>query len=507
MGTSLFKLPFFRMAIALILGIYFASLISVSLSWVESLFIVLLCLSFLVEYIPASLRMRLHLAIGLPLLLTIFLLGMLVYTFQKEQRPSLQSLFHQRVELPLLVKDLQPKKKMEQLKVQLFDTIQNRPLLSYLLLYIKPKELALRRWHYGDLIYVNLRLLPIQNFDTTGRFDYEAYCYRNYIAGQAFVSIDQVQLIDSAKLSIMGIAKQTNFWIMQRLQNYFSLDSNALGLSQALLVGDGSSMNPMINASFIHLGVIHVIVVSGMHLVLIYGIIHRLLSLFFPNKWSFYQILMELCTLWFFTLLVGAGASIVRAAVMFTILLLGKMSARRYNSTNALCAAAFFLLCYDCNWLWNVGFQLSFTAVLGILLLYKPIYSCLSFQNRALEYVWQMVSVSLAAQVLTLPLLLFHFHQFPTLFLIANVFIIPFSDILLILSMVVAFTPFGNAFFAQVFQWILSFILKVVAQLDSVPFNLIEFQYFNIFQCVLLYALIMAIIYLIQMKQKRIGLL
>jgi competence protein ComEC len=129
--------------------------------------------------------------------------------------------------------------------------------------------------------------------------------------------------------------------------------------------------------------------------------------------------------------LAGAQPSILRAAIMFTFIAISENTSRKPNILNSLASSAFVLLCINPFWLWDIGFQLSYTAVLSIILFMKPVYACLYLPNRALDLVWQMVAVTIAAQLLTFPLCIFYFHQFPTYFILTNLVAIPLSTLIL----------------------------------------------------------------------------
>ncbi len=126
-----------------------------------------------------------------------------------------------------------------------------------------------------------------------------------------------------------------------------------------------------------------------------------------------------------FCLLIRASPSVLRAAIMFTCLVIGNQFPQPNSAYNSLAASAFLLLCYDPRFCWDIGFQLSYAAVFSILLFMKPLYQTLFIKNKYLNYGWKLISVTLAAQILTLPISMYHFHQFPNLFLVTNLVAVP----------------------------------------------------------------------------------
>src|SRR4029079_4104307 len=127
----------------------------------------------------------------------------------------------------------------------------------------------------------------------------------------------------------------------------------------------------------------------------------------------------------------GAAASVLRSAVMFTFITVGKSFSRKTSIYNPLAASAFVLLCYDPYFLWNVGFQLSYLAVAGISIFQRPVYGLLHIKNKWIDKAWELAAVSIAAQVLTFPVCIYYFHQFPNLFLLTNIIAVPLSSIIL----------------------------------------------------------------------------
>jgi competence protein ComEC len=147
--------------------------------------------------------------------------------------------------------------------------------------------------------------------------------------------------------------------------------------------------------------------------------------------------------LWLFSLLTGGGASVIRSVIMFSFISLGKIIDKKGSIENALATSAFFMLCYNPYLLWDIGFQLSYAAVLSLVVFMKPIYEIISIENQLLAGFWKMNAVTLSAQVLTLPLCIYHFHQMPLLFLPANLIAVPLSTFALYgLLLLVMLSPF-----------------------------------------------------------------
>ena len=231
--------------------------------------------------------------------------------------------------------------------------------------------------------------------------------------------------------------------ILSILRRYIDGQKEA-GLAEALLIGYKDDLDKTLVQSYTNTGVVHVIAISGLHLGLIYRILLLVLKPLHTNvtlRWleadSYIVRSMGI------QFMAGAQPSILRSAVMFTFIVAGENFSKGPRST-ILALSAFFLLCYNPFWLWDVGFQLSYSAVLSIVIFMKPVYRLFYVKNKLLDYLWQLNAVTLAAQILTLPVSIYHFHQFPAHFILTNVLAVPLSSVILIgeiILCVISFAP------------------------------------------------------------------
>ena len=181
--------------------------------------------------------------------------------------------------------------------------------------------------------------------------------------------------------------------------------------------------------------------------------------------------------LWLFSLLAGGGPSILRSAVMFTCIVIGESAARKTFIYNSLAASAFILLCINPFWLWDAGFQLSYAAVLSIVIFMKPIYDGFYFKNKLVDNVWKLVAVSLAAQVLTTPVSIFHFHQFPVYFLCTNLLAVPLSGLIVLLEIglcAVSIMPAVASFTGVVLFRLINLMNSFIEYMEGLPFSLLN---------------------------------
>jgi competence protein ComEC len=296
-----------------------------------------------------------------------------------------------------------------------------------ILLYIEKRAKGLQK---DQQIITEKSLQPIAQMQNPGSFDYAAYCARQgiyhslYLTEKDFYVVQQPKeakhLLDRAQEYIRGIFHQ------------YIRGQQEQAIAEALVIGYKYDLDDDLLQAYSNTGVVHVIAISGMHLGLIYGILLFLTKLLQRNAISrWIRALLILLLIWSFTLLTGAGPSVLRAAVIFSLMLLGELLVRKNNTYNTLAASAFLLLLVNPFYLWDIGFQLSYLAVLSIVWISGPLYRSVYISFRPLRYLWQLMAVTISAQVLTTPVILYHFHQFPNLFLITNLLIVPLSGLVL----------------------------------------------------------------------------
>jgi competence protein ComEC len=178
--------------------------------------------------------------------------------------------------------------------------------------------------------------------------------------------------------------------------------------------------------------------------------------------------------LWAFTFLSGASPSVLRSAVMFTAIMIGETIKRRSSVVNNLAASAFLLLCIDPFWLWDLGFILSYAALLALVIFMKPISGLIQSSNRFMDAVWKMIAGTVAAQILTLPVLIYYFKQFPNLFIITNLVAIPLSSIILmgeILMILLSFVQQAAGVMGVCLSFLIKIMNTVVELMDSFTFS------------------------------------
>jgi competence protein ComEC len=375
-----------------------------------------------------------------------------------------------------------------------------------LMLYFR-KDSSAPSLHYGSVIITNKPIPLIKNAGNPGGFDYERYAMFNGITHQLFLNNkDYILLTQSKQHGFQKWLYNTKEYILEVIRNNIK-GVEAVSVAEALLIGYRDDLDRDLVQAYSNTGVVHVIAISGLHLGLIYWLLLLLLKpLDKQRKLKWIKPVVAISFLWIFSLLTGAGASVVRAAIMFTVIAMGEMAGKKGNIYNSMAVSAFIMLLWNPFLLWDVGFQLSYAAVLSIVLFMKPIYNLVDFTNILLDKGWQLCSVTLSAQILTLPLCMYHFHQAPNLFLITNFVAVPLSSLILfgeILLIAISIFPFLAHWVGVVLSYLLKWMNNFILWVDDFSFAVTDGIMHTPLQTILLYLFITATaIWLLQKNSK-----
>lgn len=287
---------------------------------------------------------------------------------------------------------------------------------ALLYLYKDSTGCALRK---GDRLIVPNKWKPIENSGNPADFDYQRFCNRNQIYYLQFLSQQEIAKLSSAVASPSWI-DITHDWAMEALAKYLK-DNATLGLMQAMLLGEEDNFDADMRQAYSETGIIHVVAISGGHVMMLFWIIGGLLFWIRHKRYEFIKYLIAVPCVCFYVAVAGAPVSAVRAAVMFSFLASGYVLQKEQEPINQLCITAFFMLLYEPMWLMAVGFQLSFAAVLSLILFYRPILHLYTPASLWLRKLWSVAAASIAAEMIVAPLVIYYFHLFPIGFLLANI--------------------------------------------------------------------------------------
>ncbi len=347
----------------------------------------------------------------------------------------------------------------------------------------------------GDKLLLQSKVEDIKNKNNPGEFDAENYWKRKGFQKISFVKSHELKLVEKGKMD--WFTKST-----LGLRNYFSsilsahLSGNELAVALALILGDKGLISQEVSMQFTNTGAMHVLAVSGLHIGIIMQILMKIL-VYFSSYISKKQALVAvLSIMWIYAVITGLSPSVLRAVFMFTVLAFSQLSGRRYDEFNSLFFTAFVLIVIDPLTIFDIGFQLSFLAMLGIFLCYSLIRTGIYFKNKLFQLAWDGTAIGFAAQVMTTPLSLYYFHQFPNYFVLSNLGLMATSGVVLGLGIALfafSWVPFLNMGIALMLYLSLFMSLRFLEWVAALPgavaygFNLSFWTVVGLFAIAILY--------------------
>lgn len=339
----------------------------------------------------------------------------------------------------------------------------------------------------GDLMVFSGTPELIENDGNPFEFNYRQFLNGKKIGYRIFLKNSRFILLKGEpQFQIYRVALVVRERLIRILRDT-GISEEAIPLIASISFGAREEVDKEVIRSFTSTGVIHVLAVSGMNVGLVYMILSFLLQMVSArNGGSLFRTIVFLLGIWGYALITGLPSSILRAALMLTFVIIGKALNRNASIYNSLAVSAFFLIFWYPAIIFDIGFQLSYAAVLAIACLQPMIYRLFDFQNWLLENCWLLLSVTFAAQAGTLPFTLSYFHQFPVYFWLANLFVIPLVSLVLYLSFVVIGSSFVSSYLAsllgKILEWLIQFILWIVNQVSNMPNAVLNNLYPDIFQ-------------------------
>ena len=333
---------------------------------------------------------------------------------------------------------------------------------SFLSVLSVPKsEIELDFLHYykGE-IYINQLQKPYHDF----QFDYGKYLARKQIYFQAY-------LPNSFKSGLRNDLSFAEKIKQKRLETLSKIDraefsKKSREFTKGIILADRTEMDQETVQDFSKSGLMHVLAISGSHMAIIFWLILLLLNGVFPPEFRNFKMVFALVLIWAFAIFIDYGSSVVRSCIMISAYYIFVILQRKPDLLHSMALAALGLLIFDTQQLFDVGFQLSFVAVFGIFWLNKPILKYLPKpKNNFQIFLVNVVSVSFAAQIATLPIVIYYFHQYSLVSIFANLVVIPFSEILIIFSLLMTLLIGFSVQFSWlnlIYDKVVIFTLKII---------------------------------------------
>lgn len=368
-----------------------------------------------------------------------------------------------------------------------------------LLLYFPKTDTTAVTLEPGTKLLVKGRIDTIQSVSNPMAFDFKRHLARLNIHRQIVLEDENdYQVLSYRNLNPLNqLAQDIRASLISVFKENISNESTR-SIVLAMVLGYRNELPDDVYKSFSNTGAIHILAVSGLHVGIIIGF-----TLFVFKKWKpkrfgskLIKSLWPVGVAWFYVLLTGASPSITRAAFMFSLWQIGRTWFPFYNTYNILAFSALVLLLYNPYLLFNLSFIFSYTSLLSIIVFQPKIRGIWNPKNQVLRYIFDLISVSLAAQILVFPIAIFIFHKFPTYFLLAGVLVVPIAVFILLLGLLLILTfwvPVLGGMVSLLLEKVTEFLLIVISSIDQLPLSVIHGIWITLPQVALLYFMIYGI--------------
>ncbi|MEJ5963405.1 ComEC/Rec2 family competence protein [Pedobacter immunditicola] len=377
------------------------------------------------------------------------------------------------------------------------------PTQGRLLLTITSGKMQPRMLNYGDELMLPASYVTIEGPQNPAEFDFKGWLANQNIGHQIYINHQSTLLTGRHRgRPLIAYALALRQRQIEKLAKLIH-DQEAFAVASTLILGYRADLSKETLSAYSDTGTIHALSVSGMHVGIIYVVLTWLLS--FLDRWKTAKLLKTLLIIgliWFYALVTGFSPSALRSAIMLTCFILAKSWSRRSNSFNIMAFSAFVLLIDQPLLLFDVGFQLSYIAVVGLIYLQPLIYKQLYFRFNWADRLWQFTALSVAAQLATFPLSIYYFHQFPVHFLWSNLFIL--LPVTLMMYIGLGMLLFKLYVLAPVLEWIIKFTNAGLKWIAALPYSTVTAVWWDKTILILLISFLVLLILALKHRHKKL---
>ena len=492
-----FKYPFIRLLMPFVLGIWLSfSYLNLSKTEVYIVLIAVVLLGITLFVIHSAVKdYRYRWIFGVILNLHLILIGVAVVHIRNDDLNADCDVFVAR-----LVECQTEKEKSVKVVLDMQSDVGS------VMAYFEKNERSLSL-KYGDVIAFHEPPKLVEPPKNPEQFDYQKFLSRKGVLRQVYLKNESWEKLRYKQAnSIYEYSYRLRDFLLKTMQK-LGIEGDEYAVAAAILLGYDDTLPTELRQKYVAAGSMHILCVSGMHVGVVFMVFSYLLG--FLNKRKPWQHILKqlllLLLIWFYALLAGLAPSILRSTIMLSFVICGDIIKRNSIILNSLAASAFLLLCIDPANLFNVGFLLSYCAVIGIVVLHRPIYNMLYTKFKLLDKIWEITSVTLAAQIATAPFSIYYFHQFPSYFWLSNLFMGPISTVVIIGGMVmllIFFIPYINIGVAFCVKWMIFAMNFVVSKVESLPFSIVKGLYINSLEFACLLLALILLMMLVEHKKK-----
>jgi competence protein ComEC len=382
--------------------------------------------------------------------------------------------------------------------------IPRQPRLNTRVLLTFPRNMQSVAVKPGDELLVNARFLPVKGPGNPCEFDYREYMSYQGIDYQVFIPEGQWKVLSHNRINLKILAVHCRDYLLEMLRSA-DMEPRVTSVLSALTLGYKNDLEARTTEVFTKAGVIHVMALSGFNVAIIYLLISFMLGFLKKSRAGrIVRLLIALAVIWTFAIITGLSSSVTRACVMITIMLAGKFFNRDASALNIISASAFLILVVSPFQLMDVGFQLSYAAVLGIVYVQPYFYRTFIVKNYIVDKLWALFTVSVAAQMATSPLTLHYFHQFPFFFWISNLYVVPMVTLIIYVTgafMALSFLEPIKLVTGNILEFLVKALLWPLDRLGDFPGVVADGIYINSTQVILLFMILLLIMLFIRYRK------
>lgn len=474
------QFPLARITIGFILGLLFAFYLQPSISAVFIALITSVSIFTLFYFLSKS-RSKLSLYFGVGTYFLSFIIGIatqITHTdyFQESNYIHNTSIFEQQQFISLTIREKMKSSAFSDRYLAIINHIGHEEQTGRIILNIQNDSLH-HVLKVGNSLLIKGTLTKNKPPNNPNQFDYSKYLEKKQIYAQLYADVADIKIGTEIEKNIWYYSSKLRTRIIRNLEKN-NFNKTELNVAIALIMGQQQDISPDIIRDYQYAGAVHILSVSGLHIGFILLFVTFILKPI-PNskRGSFVKLIIILLSLSMFGIIAGLAPSVVRSVTMFSFVAIGNHLRRSVNIYHTLLVSVLLILLVEPSFLFDVGFQLSYIALFFIIWLQPLLSSIWKPKHKVSKYIWDILTVSFAAQIGTLPLSIYYFHQFPGLFFITNLIIIPLLSIIMILGVLVMLLAAFNmipVFLSQLLEWSIYYLNKIINAIASLEQFIIQ---------------------------------
>lgn len=492
------QFPLARITIVFVLGILLAFYLKPNPEFAFAFLGITIC-TFCTAYFLLRKKFSRTIYFGITTYLLSFAIGVstqIVHTdfYQKSNYVHHQTIFEKNHLITITLREKLKTTPFNERYIALVNRIDKHERSGRIILNIRKDSLN-HTFEIGNQLQIKGVLYKNSAPKNPNQFDYGKYLENKQIYAQLYADVDEIAINPVIEKNIWYYTSKLRTKIISNLEKN-DFNKTELNVAIALILGQQQDISPEIIRDYQYAGAVHILSVSGLHIGFILLFITFILKPF-PNtrNGSLLKLIIILLSLSLFGILAGLAPSVVRSVTMFSFVAIGTHLRRSVNIYHTLLVSILLILLVQPSFLFDVGFQLSYIALFFIIWLQPLLASLWIPKNKIARYIWDILTVSFAAQIGTFPLSLYYFHQFPGLFFVTNLIIIPLLSIIMIfgvLVMILAALDSTPVFLSKILEWSILYMNKIINWIASLEQFIIKDIPFNTYLFLSSYLLIVA---------------